>query len=130
MILASFLGKRERRSRSTFPPITFSSKWGEPIGSWSWSYLWISFVLLLISLHSISCFGEIWVRSIWALCVLLPLHRLHRFDFSPEIRVSESSWAYYSWVLGTLDGFVALWCLCGYSWEPPIKLWIRAPSFV
>jgi hypothetical protein len=60
----------------------------------------------------------------------LPLHKLHRFEFSPEIRVSESLWAYYSWVLGTLDSFVALWCLGGYSWEPPIKLWMRAPSFV
>jgi hypothetical protein len=104
--------------------------WGEPIGSRSWSSLCISFVLPLISLHSISCFGRIWVRRIWALCVLLPLHRLHRFEFPPEIWVSESLWAYYSWVLGTLDGFVALWCLGGYSWEPLIKLWMRAPSFV
>jgi hypothetical protein len=28
-----------------------------------------------------------------------------------------------SWVLGTLDGSVALWCISGYCWEPPIKLW-------
>jgi hypothetical protein len=33
MILASFWGNRERRSRSTFPPITFFSKWGEHIVS-------------------------------------------------------------------------------------------------
>jgi hypothetical protein len=70
------------------------------------------------------------VIRIWALCVLLPLHRLHQFEFSSEICRSESSWDYYSWVLETLDGFVALWCLGVYSWEPPIKLWMRAPSFV
>jgi hypothetical protein len=47
------------------------------------SSLWISsFVLPLISLHSISCFGRIWVRRTWAL-VFLPLHR---FEFSSEIR--------------------------------------------
>jgi hypothetical protein len=52
--------------------------------------LWISFVLPLIFLHSICCFGRIWERWIWALCVLLPLHLVHRFEFSSEIRGSES----------------------------------------
>jgi hypothetical protein len=66
--------------------------------------LWIySFVLPLISLHSISCFGRIWVRRIWAL-VFLPLHQ---FEFSSEIRWWKVHWAFYCWVLGTLDGLVA-----------------------
>jgi hypothetical protein len=81
--------------------------WGESIGSRSWSSLWISScVLPLISLHSISCFGRIWVRRIWAL-VFLPLHPLHRFEFSSEIQWWKVRWAYYSWVLWTLDGLVA-----------------------
>ena len=40
------LGIQERRSRSRTRPITFSSKWGEPCGSSSWS----SFVVLLFVL--------------------------------------------------------------------------------
>jgi hypothetical protein len=81
--------------------------WGKLIGSRSWSSLWISsFVLPLISLHSISCFGRIWVRRTWAL-VFLPLHRFHRFEFSLEIWWWKVHWDYYSWVLGTLDGLVA-----------------------
>ena len=48
MILVPFWGKRERRSRSTFPPINILSKWGEHSRSWSWSSLWISWVLPLL----------------------------------------------------------------------------------
>ena len=36
-----------------------------------------------------------------------------------------------SWVLGTLDGFVALvalWPFVAFCWEPPIKLWSCAPT--
>jgi hypothetical protein len=43
-------------------------------------------VLPLISFHSICCFGWIWERRIWALRVFLPLHLVHRFEFSLEIR--------------------------------------------
>jgi hypothetical protein len=68
--------------------------------------LCISFVLPLTCLHSISCFGGIWVRRIWAIHMLLSLHQIHRFEFSSEIHGSESLWTYYSWVLGALDNFV------------------------
>jgi hypothetical protein len=71
--------------------------------------LWISLVLPLISLHSISCFGEIWVRRIWALCVLLPLHLVHQFEFSSEIHGSESKKLI---TLGFLEPYTALW-ICG-----------------
>ena len=62
--------------------------------------------------------------------------------FSVRIRLGEMWEAFYSWVLGTLEGLVVLqvsgvtWglqlscgdCLkleafCGITWEPPIKLW-------
>ena len=46
-------------------------------------------VLPLISLPSISCFGGIWERRTWALRVPLPLHLVHRFEFSTVIRGSE-----------------------------------------
>jgi len=47
------------------------------------------FVLPLIFLPSISCFGGIWERRTWALRVPLPLHLVHRFEFSTVIRGSE-----------------------------------------
>lgn len=47
------------------------------------------FVLPLIFLHSISCCGGIWERRTWALRVPLPLHLVHRFEFSTVIRGSE-----------------------------------------
>ena len=43
----------------------------------------------LIFLPRISCFGGIWERSTWALRVPLPLHLVHRFEFSMVIRGSE-----------------------------------------
>ena len=46
-------------------------------------------VLPLIFFPSISCFGEIWERRTWALRVPLPLHLVHRFEFSTVIRGSE-----------------------------------------
>src|SRR3989337_4486438 len=48
------------------------------------------FVLPLIFLRSISCCGGIWERRTWALRVPLPLHLVHRFEFSTVIRGSES----------------------------------------
>jgi hypothetical protein len=55
------------------------------LGCRSWSSLcFSSFVLSLISLLRISCFGRIWVWRTWAL-MFLPLHQLHRFEFSSEI---------------------------------------------
>ena len=45
------------------------------------------FVLPLIFLPSISFFGEIWERT-WELRVPLPLHLVHRFEFSTVIRGS------------------------------------------
>ena len=45
-------------------------------------------VLPLIFLPSISCFGGIWERRTWALRVTLPLHLVHRFEFSTVIRGS------------------------------------------
>ena len=50
--------------------------------------LCFSFVLPPKSLHSISCFGWISERRTSPLSVFLPLHRLHRFEFSPVIRGS------------------------------------------
>ena len=47
------------------------------------------FVLPLIFHPSISCFGGIWERRTWALRVPLPLHLVHRFEFSTVIRGSE-----------------------------------------
>ena len=68
-------------------------------------------VLPLIFLPSISCFGGIWERRTWALRVPLPLHLVHRFEFSTVIRGSyKLRSAYYSWVLGTLE-LVPLGCL-------------------
>ena len=52
MILAPSWRKRQRRSRSIFPPITFSSMWGEPCGSRSWSSC--VFSLFFLSLSSIA----------------------------------------------------------------------------
>ena len=46
-------------------------------------------VLPLIFLPSISCFGGIWGRRTWALRVPLPLHLVHRFEFSMVIRGRE-----------------------------------------
>ena len=46
-------------------------------------------VLPLIFLPSISCFGWIWERRTLALRVPLPMHLVHRFEFSTVIRVSE-----------------------------------------
>ena len=46
------------------------------------------FVLPLSFLPSISCFGGIWERRTWALRVPLPLHLMHRFEFSTVIRGS------------------------------------------
>jgi hypothetical protein len=99
-----------------------------------------SFVLPLISPHNISCFGGIWERMTCALCVFLPLHWLHRFEFSSEICGSESSLSLLllgSWNPRRLSGLVDLGDLqlsCGVlpklygasvaiSWGPPIKLW-------
>ena len=47
------------------------------------------FVLPLIFLPSISCFGGTWERRTWSLRVPLPLHLVHRFEFSTVIRGSE-----------------------------------------
>ena len=45
-------------------------------------------VLPLTFLPSISCFGGIWERRTWALCVPFPLHLVHWFEFSMVIRGS------------------------------------------
>ena len=46
-------------------------------------------VLPLIFLPSISCCGGIWEIRTWALRVPLPLHLVHRFEFSMVIHGSE-----------------------------------------
>jgi hypothetical protein len=80
--------KGERRSKSTILCTNQSFLFvRESIGSRSWRNLvFSSFVLPLIFPHSISCFGGIWERRTCALRVFLSLHRLHRFEFSSEIR--------------------------------------------
>ena len=74
----------------------------------------------------------------------LPLHLVHRFEFSTVTRGSESEKVCYSWVLGTLDGFVVFVVFLGppiklrrflklceafvtICWDPPIQLW-RLPQ--
>jgi hypothetical protein len=66
---------------------------------------------------SISCFVGIWDWRIWAL-VFLPLYWLHWWVLLRDSMV-KVRWAYYSWVLETLDDLVNYWI----SWGPPIKLW-------
>jgi hypothetical protein len=59
--------------------------------------------------------------------VRLPLHLVHRFEFSSEIvevKVHELI------TLGFLEPKTTLWCLGDYPWESPIKLWMRAPRFM
>lgn len=68
-------------------------------------------VLPLFSLPSISCFGGIWERRTWALRVPLPLHLVHRFEFSTVIRGSYKLRSLLLLgVLGTLE-LVPLGCL-------------------
>jgi hypothetical protein len=79
--------------------------WGEPIGSRSWSFCGFLYLFFLsyLSIALVPLVGFEW-EGIWALRVSLPLHRLHRFEFSSEIRWWKVCWDFYSWVLGTLDG--------------------------
>ena len=67
------------------------------------------FVLPLIFLPSISCFGGIWGRRTWTLRVPLPLHLVHRFEFSMVIRGSEVEKLVTLGCLGTLE-LVPLGC--------------------
>ena len=73
ILLATFWGKRERRFRSMFPPINFSTKWGELFGSKSWSSWWFYLFFLSYFLTSICCFVGIWEWRVWALCSC-PMH--------------------------------------------------------
>ena len=77
-------------------------------------------VLPLIFLSSISSFGGIWERT-WALRVPLPLHLVHRFEFSTVIRGSEK--------LRTLLllGFCAPRELCA-SWVLWRPRWLVVPQ--
>jgi hypothetical protein len=66
------------------------------IGHISWQNLLFSFfVLALIFLRSISCFGGISKIRTWTLVFL----SLHQFEFPTEIWLGESREAYCSWVL-------------------------------
>ena len=70
------------------------------------------FVLPLNFLPSICCFGGIWERRTWALRVPLPLHLVHRFEFSTVIRGSEVE------KLITLGCLVPLSLLLLGAWAP------------
>ena len=67
------------------------------------------FILPLSFLPRISCFGGIWERRTWALRVPLPLHLVHRFEFSMMIRGSEVKKLVTLGCLGTLE-LVPLGC--------------------
>jgi hypothetical protein len=122
------LRKRKRRSTPTSSAINSFSLWGEPIRSRSSRNFMVSYyVLPLLIPHSFCRFRGIWEWMTWLPSVFLPLHLMHRFEFSIVIRGSGSSWAItLGWLyldiflLGpwTLHELWPLWWLLGAP-----KLW-------
>jgi hypothetical protein len=83
----------QRRSISTFLLIKIPSLWGNHLDL-DLEKNGCSSPLFFLPYYSNSfySFGEIWEWMTWAL-VFLPFHKVQWFEFSTEIRWSESSWA-------------------------------------